>query len=55
MTSQPASALDLDPLSLPDAGGHFGPYGGVFVPETLMTALEELTEAYLEARDDPEF
>ncbi|MBJ7327466.1 MAG: tryptophan synthase subunit beta [Chthoniobacterales bacterium] len=41
--------------SQPDAGGHFGPYGGVFVPETLMTALEELTLAYESARHDPEF
>jgi len=39
----------------PDAGGHFGPYGGVVVPETLMTALEELTLAYESARHDPEF
>jgi tryptophan synthase beta chain len=39
----------------PDAKGHFGPYGGVFVPETLMTALEELTQAYEAARKDPEF
>ncbi len=39
----------------PDAGGHFGPYGGVFVPETLMTALDELTHAYEAARKDPEF
>jgi tryptophan synthase beta chain len=39
----------------PDATGHFGPYGGVFVPETLMTALEELTQAYESARKDPEF
>ena len=41
--------------SQPDATGHFGPYGGVFVPETLMTALEELTRAYESARKDPEF
>ena len=41
--------------SQPDAGGHFGPYGGVFVPETLMTALEELTREYEAARKDPEF
>jgi len=41
--------------SQPDARGHFGPYGGVFVPETLMTALEELTQAYEAARKDPEF
>ena len=39
----------------PDAKGHFGPYGGVFVPETLMTALDELTQAYEAARKDPEF
>ena len=39
----------------PDAGGHFGPYGGVFVPETLMTALEELTHEYESARQDPAF
>ena len=41
--------------SQPDATGHFGPYGGIFVPETLMTALEELTEADEAARKDPEF
>ena len=39
----------------PDAKGHFGPYGGVFVPETLMTALEELTREYESARKDPKF
>jgi tryptophan synthase beta chain len=41
--------------SLPDAAGHFGPYGGVYVPETLMTALAELTAAYEQARQDPAF
>lgn len=40
---------------LPDASGHFGPYGGVFVPETLMTALAELTAAYEQASKDPAF
>ena len=40
---------------LPDARGHFGPYGGVFVAETLMQALEELKEAYEKYRFDPEF
>jgi tryptophan synthase beta chain len=35
--------------------GRFGPYGGQYVPETLMAALEELEHAWLEARDDPEF
>lgn len=40
------------PAHLPDAAGHFGPYGGVFVPETLMTALAELTAVYEQARED---
>ena len=40
---------------LPDAQGHFGPYGGVFVAETLTQALEELRAAYERARNDPEF
>ncbi len=39
----------------PDAGGHFGPYGGIFVPETLMTPLAELAAEYEAARKDPEF
>ncbi len=45
----------LDRLSLPDAGGHFGRYGGVFVPETLMTALSDLGQAYAAARKDPAY
>ena len=40
---------------LPDERGHFGVYGGRFVPETLMTALTELEAAYLEARTDADF
>jgi tryptophan synthase beta chain len=40
---------------LPDARGHFGPYGGVFVAETLTHALEQLRAAYLAARNDPAF
>jgi tryptophan synthase beta chain len=40
---------------LPDALGHFGPYGGRFVPETLMVALNELTIAYEEAKNDETF
>jgi tryptophan synthase beta chain len=40
---------------LPDALGHFGPYGGRYVPEVLMSPLEELEQAYLTARADPEF
>ncbi len=40
---------------LPDARGHFGPYGGVFVGETLMHALDELRAAYERCRKDPAF
>ncbi len=39
----------------PDSSGHFGVYGGKFVPETLMSPLEELEQAYIEARSDPKF
>ncbi len=39
----------------PDASGHFGPYGGRFVPETLMEPLRELEAAYADARRDPAF
>ncbi len=39
----------------PDARGHFGRYGGMYVPETLMYPLEELTREYLAAREDPGF
>jgi len=39
----------------PDATGHFGPYGGRFVPEVLMAPLEELEKAYLDARLDASF
>jgi tryptophan synthase beta chain len=41
--------------TLPDARGHFGPYGGMFVPETLMSALDELTAEYERAKNDPAF
>ena len=40
---------------LPDAQGHFGQYGGVFVAETLIAALEELKAAYAAAQNDPQF
>ena len=43
------------PYQFPDASGHFGPYGGVFVSETLMPALAELREAYAACQNDPEF
>jgi len=39
----------------PDEYGHFGPYGGIFVGETLMPALEELEKKYLELKQDPAF
>jgi tryptophan synthase beta chain len=42
-------------ISQPDAGGHFGAYGGRYVPEVLMSPLEELQNTYLEAKTDPEF
>jgi len=42
-------------LKLPDEQGHFGPYGGKFVPETLMPALGELESAYVQACADPNF
>jgi tryptophan synthase beta chain len=51
----PTGAPAIDRFSLPDAEGHFGPYGGIFVPETLMAALAELESVYLEARGDPAF
>jgi tryptophan synthase beta chain len=43
------------PSALPDAAGHFGPYGGRFVPETLMAPLIELERAYRQARRDRAF
>ena len=43
------------PYQFPDASGHFGPYGGVFVSETLMPALAELREAYAACQADPAF
>ncbi len=43
------------PITLPDENGHFGPYGGIFVPETLMTALKQLDADYKKAAADPEF
>src|SRR5437879_8605440 len=41
--------------NLPDAQGHFGPYGGRYVPETLMHPLQELEAEYFRAQHDPEF
>ena len=41
--------------AVPDQRGHFGPYGGRFVSETLMAALEELEAIYMRLKDDPQF
>src|SRR3954470_13138745 len=41
--------------TVPDNQGHFGPYGGRYVPETLMHPLQELEEEYFRSRKDPEF
>ena len=43
------------PDDLPDASGHFGVYGGRYIPETLLPAVEELTSRYLQLRDDEDF
>ncbi len=48
MTPQPGQPV-------PDSAGHFGPYGGRYVPEVLMAPVEELEAAYLAAREDPAF
>lgn len=43
------------PQTLPDASGHFGTFGGRFVPETLVAALDDLTAEYARAKKDPDF
>jgi len=60
VTPSIASAADTRHTSISGIGpskipGHFGPYGGVFVPETLVSALEELEAEYLRAQRDPAF
>jgi tryptophan synthase beta chain len=47
--------IEIDKAQLPDARGRFGRFGGVFVPETLMPAIDELREEYERAKTDPEF
>ncbi|PEN12890.1 tryptophan synthase subunit beta [Longibacter salinarum] len=54
MTNNPNIA-STERYDAPDATGHFGTYGGAFVPEILYPVLEELKSAYAEARVDPEF
>lgn len=49
------SGHSSDPVVLPDARGYFGAFGGRFVPETLIPALDELTTAYESAIADPDF
>ena len=46
---------ELKNVAWPDAGGHFGPYGGRYVAETLIAPLEELTQAWLACRADADF
>ncbi len=45
----------MKPYNLPDESGHFGPYGGLFVAETLTHALDELNQAYYSVRNNQEF
>ncbi|MCW2896877.1 MAG: tryptophan synthase subunit beta, partial [Actinomycetia bacterium] len=52
MSTAPAEP-DISPV--PDTSGHFGVYGGLFAPESLMAAIEQLAEEYEAARTDPEF
>jgi len=54
MQGHPADGSWAD-YALPDSTGHFGPYGGVFVAETLRAALDELERAYLASKTDKEF
>jgi len=51
----PAPRPPINYSAYPDESGHFGPYGGKFVPETLMPALEELEEVYLKSKHDRDF
>jgi len=54
-TAPVSGALPSAAATLPDAAGHFGPYGGVFVPETLIFALRQLEAEYRRAQSDPDF
>ncbi len=47
--------IELKDLTQPDEQGHFGKYGGRFVPETLMGPLADLTKAYFELKESPAF
>ncbi|MEX1117525.1 MAG: tryptophan synthase subunit beta [Terrimicrobiaceae bacterium] len=54
-TDIPAVLPDASSPNLPDAGGHFGRFGGKFVPETLVSALDELEREFALAKKDPAF
>lgn len=47
--------MTIDFSQFPDKQGHFGPYGGIFAPETLMAALEQLNQEYESVKNDPNF
>ncbi|HQY88099.1 MAG TPA: tryptophan synthase subunit beta, partial [Tepidisphaeraceae bacterium] len=47
--------MSIAPVASPKLPGRFGPYGGIFVPETLVAALQQLDAEYRSARADPKF
>lgn len=53
MSSKQSAKVDY--ASMPDQHGHFGPYGGRFVSETLISALDDLQDTYLKLKDDKAF
>jgi tryptophan synthase beta chain len=53
--SKPEEQIPMEIYSQPDVSGHFGPYGGSFVSETLVHALDELKDAYEHYRNDADF
>ncbi|MFC5467757.1 tryptophan synthase subunit beta [Cohnella suwonensis] len=55
MSQMQSQTKPYDGKQVPDENGRFGPFGGKYVPETLMNALIELEEAYLKYKDDPDF
>lgn len=55
MSTEAVTEPSVDYSAFPDEKGHFGPYGGRFVSETLMHALDELKEIYTRVKDDPDF
>jgi tryptophan synthase beta chain len=55
VSSHPLEPSVTSPPAVPDAGGHFGPYGGRFVPEALVAAIDELTAAFHASQNDPVF